>query len=183
MAHRKGRAGTVMNAESICFIPMEEKHLPFVCAVYNDYVLHSAATFHIRTQDPDGMRPLVIPPDPRYRSYIIARRDTPEGPWLGYACYMPYHPREAYEGTVSVALYLRPEHTGRGIGRLALAHLEAEAAKEGFHVLLAHISGDNTPSLTLFDRAGYRRCSHYHEIGQKFGRWLDVVAFEKILNL
>ena len=73
--------------ESICFLPVEEKHLAFICDVYNEYVTSSTATFHTRAQDLDRMRPLAIPPDSRYRSCVIARCGMPDGRWLDVIAY------------------------------------------------------------------------------------------------
>jgi phosphinothricin acetyltransferase len=71
---------------------------------------------------------------------------------------------------------------GRGLGRRLLGHLEARARESGFHVLVAGISADNVASVRLFESAGFQKCAHYREVGKKFGRVLDVVHYQKILD-
>jgi phosphinothricin acetyltransferase len=79
-------------------------------------------------------------------------------------------------------LYLRPEFSGKGIGSDVLVFLEKFAIGNGIRVLIASISGENSASIKLFTRAGYEKCAHYREVGEKFGRILDVVDYQKILD-
>jgi phosphinothricin acetyltransferase len=67
------------------------------------------------------------------------------------------------------------------VGSAALSFIESRAREREFHNLLAIICGENIASIRLFEKHGYTQCAHYHEVGKKFGRWLDVVSFEKLL--
>ena len=48
-------------------------------------------------------------------------------------------------------------------------------------VLLAIITGDNQHSIHSFSSAGYFKCADLKEVGEKFGKLLDVVFYQKIL--
>lgn len=52
---------------------------------------------------------------------------------------------------------------------------------DGVHALVACITADNEPSRRLFESIGFRRVSHFEQVGRKFGRWLDVVDYELLL--
>ena len=80
-------------------------------------------------------------------------------------------------------MYLKPDCIGVGLGSLGLQHLEEYARKQGIHVLVATICGENEneKSIHLVERNGYFRCAHYKEVGLKFGQYLDIVGYQKIL--
>ena len=57
----------------------------------------------------------------------------------------------------------------------------ASAGGSECHALVACITADNDPSRRLFESIGFRRVSHFEQVGRKFGRWLDVVDYELLL--
>jgi phosphinothricin acetyltransferase len=52
---------------------------------------------------------------------------------------------------------------------------------QNVHVLIASICGENTGSIRLFESLRLDKCAHFREVGEKFGRRLDVVYYQKIL--
>lgn len=96
--------------------------------------------------------------------------------------YIPFKKRECYDRTVELGAYLKPQFTRRGLGTQAVRHLEQVAAATGRKMLVASISGENTASLELFRKLGYEQCAHLKRIGEKWGRALDVVFFQKSLE-
>jgi len=41
---------------------------------------------------------------------------------------------------------------------------------------------DNAGSLRMHERLGFRRVAHFREVGHKFGRWLDLVFVQRLLD-
>jgi phosphinothricin acetyltransferase len=56
------------------------------------------------------------------------------------------------------------------------------AAALGKHVLIAGVDADNAASLRFHERLGFERVGHFREVGFKFGRWLDLVLMQRILE-
>lgn len=160
------------------FVAMEEKYLPDVLDIYNYYVLNSTATFHIQPLSAEEMRQLVFFRDDKYRTFVIFDGDT----LCGYCILRPYHQREAYAHTAEITLYLKHDHTNRGIGGIAFDFLEEFAKRQNMHVLITSICSENTASIKLCEKKGFIRCAHFKEVGRKFGRILDVVYYQKILD-
>lgn len=158
-------------------IPVTEQHLPAILSIYNHYVAHSTATFHTHLLTIDEMRGLVFFQNPRYGAYTIISGDG----LAGYVLLTQHKAREAYNSTAEVTIYLSPDFTGKGLGRVAVNFIECVARQSGFHALIATVCGENTQSLALFERCGYERCAHYKEVGYKFNRYLDLIALEKLL--
>jgi len=160
------------------FRPAEDLDVGVLLPLYNYYVRTSTATFHTEEVDETTFRGLLFPGYPRYDSWAV----VVDLAVVGYLILARYKPREAYDGSAEVTIYLDPASAGQGVGSAALAFVEARARERRFHNLLAIICGENTASIRLFERHGYRRCAHYHEVGRKFDRWLDIVSYEKLLG-
>ena len=50
------------------------------------------------------------------------------------------------------------------------------------HVLLGGIAADNEASLRLHAKLGFVETGRMPEVGQKFGRYLDLVFMQKLLT-
>jgi len=161
------------------FIRLTEKDFPVVKEIYDFYALNSTATYHTQPVPIDLLRETIPVNHPWYKSYLLKERDK----ICGYAFFARYKNRSAYDRTAEVTVYLKSEYTGRGIGKIALKRLEDDAGKTGvIKVLVGIVSADNIGSIKLFEKAGYEKCAHFKEVGEKFGKILDVVAYQKILK-
>src|SRR5262249_60006843 len=112
--------------------------------------------------------------------YIVAEV---EGTIVGYAYAGPYRARPAYRWSVEDSIYIAPQSQRRGIGRLLLERLLAEAQAGGFRQMIAVI-GDSTNagSIELHRAAGFRLVGTFDNVGFKFGRWLDSVLMQRPLG-
>ena len=66
-----------------------------------------------------------------------------------------------------------------GIGTALLSALEEAAEAEKFWTLDAQIFADNTASLALHKKCGFREVGYKERVGQRRGIWHDVVLLEK----
>lgn len=160
------------------FLPIRAEDVDALLAMYLHYVRNTTVTFHCREITHKEMSRLLFFEDQRCASFGIWEGEE----MCGYVAIHPFSDREAYKNTAEVSLYLMPEHTGKGLGGQALAFIEGFAQEGGFHVLLSLISGENEASIRLFERHGYTRYGVMREGGEKFGRMIDVVEYQKILS-
>jgi len=159
------------------FVEMTSVHSKDALALYNAYVLTSTATFSIAPLGQDEMDRLLFSGLERFPSYAIIAN----GEFAGYVMLNRYKPREAYDQTAEVTVYLDEFFHGNGIGRMAMTHIEAVARKADFRALLGVICAENTTSIELFKKLDYFECAHFKEVGRKFNRILDIVIYEKLL--
>lgn len=157
---------------------MKEEYLDEVLQIYTHYVLNTTATFHSRPLKREEMREIVFFNNEKYKAFVICE----ETEICGYVLITQHKKREAYDGTAEVTVYLKPAYIGKGLGSMAVKYIEKYAKKQGLHVLVATICGQNEESIRLFEKNGYSQCAHYNEVGQKFGLLLDVVAYQKIIS-
>ncbi len=71
---------------------------------------------------------------------------------------------------------------GRGVGKAVLEELVATATRHGFHACFARIVGGHEASIALHEAFGFEIVGTEREVGRKFGRWLDVIVMERLLD-
>lgn len=98
---------------------------------------------------------------------------------LGWAALSRTSTRPVYAGVAEVSLYVAEAARGRGVGRALLDALVASAEQGGIWTLQAGIFPENTVSLALHHRAGFRTVGVRERIGQMHGQWRDVVLLER----
>jgi L-amino acid N-acyltransferase YncA len=109
---------------------------------------------------------------------LIARAE--DGEALGWVALTPVSPRAVYRGVGAVSIYVAPEHARRGVGRALLEGLIESSEQAGFWTLEAGIFPENTPSVALHVRCGFRLVGVRERIGQMpDGRWRDVLLYER----
>lgn len=161
---------------SIRFKLIENQDLSVVSKIYNHYVLNSTATFHLEQVDDEELL-TTLPPigDLKYPSFLIIDEESVCG-----FCYLSQlRKKEAYDASAEITLYIDPKCIGKGIGRLVLDYMEGVAKQNGIKNLVGIITSENEGSIALFEKCGYSKVGHLKSIGEKFGRWLDVVSYQK----
>ena len=87
-----------------------------------------------------------------------------------------------YRYTVEHSVHVRRDRRGRGIGRRLVEALFPRAGELGKHVMIGGIDADNAGSIRFHERLGFERVAHFREVGHKFGRWLDLVFVQRLLD-
>ena len=159
------------------FDNIKNSDLEVIRDIYNYYVLNTTVTFQIKPVNTDELKNYIYVDHPKYKSILIKS----ENAVCGYGHLYQYRSKEAYKNTAEIGIYLKPEYIGRGIGRKVVTLLEEKARECGIKVLLAFISGDNLNSISFFEKLNYEKCAHFKRVGEKFGKRLDVVAYQKEL--
>jgi L-amino acid N-acyltransferase YncA len=160
------------------FADITDKDLELIREIYDYYIENSTATYYTEKISISELKEFIPVKHEKYKSFLIKAEDR----CVGFCYISQYKKRQAYYRTAEISIYLKPEYTGKGIGKEALEHLERVSISNGISVLLAIISGDNSGSIRLFERNGYEKCAHLKQIGEKFHQILDVVFYQKILG-
>lgn len=154
------------------------KDAPAIAAIYGWYVENSTATFDVEKPSEADMRSKIEDISVRY-PFLVYEQD---GEIAGYCFVHEWKPRSAYSRTVENAIYLKPGMQGKGIGTALMRRLTDECRSRGFRVIIACITKENGESISFHRSLGFRQVSDFTGVGYKFGRWLDVVDLELILD-
>lgn len=154
--------------------------VPAIAAIYRHAVLHGRASFELVPPDEAemaGRRAALV--DAGYPHIVATIGDEV----AGYAYAGPYRPRPAYAATVENSVYIDPDRRGRGLGRLLLARLIAEAEARGYRQMVAVIGDSaNRDSIRLHEAMGFARAGTLRSVGWKHGQWLDSVLMQRPLG-
>jgi len=87
--------------------------------------------------------------------------------------------RCAYAGVVEHSVYVHPDHRGRGVGRTLLEALVDSTERAGIWTIQTGIFPENTASVELHQRVGFRIIGRRERIGQLHGVWRDTLLLER----
>jgi phosphinothricin acetyltransferase len=104
-----------------------------------------------------------------------------DGRVVAWGSLSKFHARAGYDPSVEASVYIAHDFHRRGLGRMVLSHLVERAQAAGFHTVIGGASADQIASIALQERLGFEKVGHLKEVGQKFGRRLDVVYLQKML--
>ena len=98
---------------------------------------------------------------------------------IGWAALSPVSKRDVYRGVAEVTVYVTESARGKGIGRALLEALIAESETNGIWTLQASIFPENTASVELHLRCGFREVGRRERIAMLRGVWRDTILFER----
>ncbi len=158
-----------------------DEDLPQVLAIYNHYVANSTVTFDEEPMTLQALRDKFARIGALGFPYLVAQ--GADGEILGFAYVYPWRDRAAYRFTAESTIYLRPDATGRGLGRELLAELIRQAEAVGLRELIAVIADHGAESsLKMHESFGFVRNGHLKLVGFKFERWMGTLFLQKSLR-
>lgn len=147
-------------------------HLEGITAIHNHAVERTTA---IWDEDPVDLADRARWTDERRAAgfpVIVAVDEA--GAVLGFGSYGTWRTRSGYRRTVEHSVYVREDQRGRGLGTQLLTSLIDRARAQGIHVMVAGIESGNVGSIRLHERLGFTTTGTMPQVGEKFGRWLDL---------
>ena len=113
-------------------------------------------------------------PDHRYVCLVSAA-----GRVIGWVALAPVSTRAVYAGVAELSIYVGSRARGLGVGTALLRTVIDSSEAAGIWSLQTGIFPENTASLALHERAGFRVVGIRERIGRHHGRWRDVVFLER----
>ena len=154
--------------------------VPAAQRIYAHYVEQTTASFEETPPDVAEMarrRDAVLAAG---LPYLVADR---QGDVVGFGYGSAFRPRPAYRNTVENSVYVAPHARGHGVGQTLLQALIVRCEAAGYRQMVAVIGGvDNTASIRLHAKLGFREVGRMPEVGHKFGTWVDVVLLQRALG-
>jgi L-amino acid N-acyltransferase len=160
--------------------PCPESCKPGILAILNEAITDTTAIYDYRPRTLESM-------DAWFQTKIsggfpVIGAFDDSGRLLGFGTYGTFRNWPAYKYSVEHSLYVGSAQRGRGIGKALLLALVGEAESQGYHTLIAGIDSENRTSIGLHRKAGFSECGTLRQVGFKFGKWLDLVFYQKLLG-
>lgn len=160
-------------------IDADATHLAGILAIYNHAVAHTTAIWNNATVDLANRRDWWHGRCDAGCPVLVAVEGAEV---LGYASYGPFRAFDGYRLTVEHSVYVAEAARRRGIASRLLTALERRARHAGLHVMIGGIASENQASLRLHAKHGFVETGRMPEVGEKFGRKLDLVFMQKMLH-
>ena len=98
---------------------------------------------------------------------------------VGWVAASPVSDRCVYGGVVEHSVYVGEADRGRGVGALLLARLVASTEAAGIWTIQTGVFPENTASVRVHERAGFRVVGRRERLGRLHGAWRDVLLLER----
>ncbi len=157
-------------------VPMLAAHADQVLAIYQLGIEEGDATFETTAptwQDFDTSR---------LSDHRFVALDAPapgRAAVVGWVAAVPVSERCVYAGVVEHSVYVHPAARGRGVGSALLHSLIASTEAAGIWTIQSGVFPENSASLALHERNGFRRVGTRERLGRHHGHWRDVVLLER----
>jgi len=149
-----------------------------IAAIYNEGIADRIATFETEPRTAKQIAAQLAEKADRFPTVVVER----EGRLVAWASAGAYRNRPAYSGVAEHSVYVARAARGTGAGRAALEALCQAYAERGFWKIVSRIFPENTASLALHERCGFRVVGVYRRHGKLDGQWRDCVIVERLLE-
>jgi phosphinothricin acetyltransferase len=149
-----------------------------IAAIYNEGIADRVATFETEPRTAAQIAQQLADKGERFPT-VVAERGGRVVAWAGAGA---YRSRPAYAGVAEHSVYVARAARGTGAGRAALEALCRAYGERGFWKIVSRIFPENTASLALHERCGFRVVGVYRRHGRLDGEWRDCVIVEKLLD-
>ncbi len=142
-----------------------------VAQIYHEGIQTKFATFETQTPSYDTW----------HATHLQACRlvATINNKVVGWAALSPVSSRCVYGGVAEVSVYIGQEHRGKGIGKSLMEELITESEAIGLWTLQSSVFPENTGSITLHEKTGFRYIGKRKAVGKLDGVWKDNLLFER----
>jgi phosphinothricin acetyltransferase len=153
-----------------------------VANIFGWYAVNSVATFEDSPRSDAAWSQLAADLAVLGLPFLVAEAEI-GGAIVGYAYAGPWRDKAAYRGTVEDSIFIAPEQTGRGIGRLLLTDLIAACADARARQMIAVIAdSDSDASVALHESCGFTRAGRLADVGYKHGRWISTLLMQRAVS-
>ena len=152
--------------------------LPALLAIYNRVIETSTAIYRDEPTTLEERRAWLVARRAAGFPVIVAEHGRAVAGFASYGEWRGAFP--GYRHTVEHSVHVAEGQRGAGVGAALMGHLLDLAREAGVHAMVGAVDADNAASLGFHARLGFNQAAHFHEVGRKFGRWLDLVFVEKV---
>ena len=149
-----------------------------IAEIYNYYIRETIITFEEKPVSPAEIKKRIQEAQSITLPWLIAELHDEI---VGYAYASKWKERTAYRFSVEVTVYVSPNHFRHGIGCQLYNQLFPALKAKGVHTAMGGIALPNNASVGLHEKFGFEKAAHLKEVGFKFGQWIDVGYWQRIL--
>jgi len=160
-------------------IHCDERQAPEILRIMNDAILTSTALYDYKPRTAEMLAGWFEAK--RKGNFPVLGAETDDGVFMGFASYGTFRAWPAYKYSVEHSVYVDRAFRRQGVARRLLSELIAAAERQDYHMMIGGIDAENAGSIRLHLALGFTHCGSIKQAGYKFGRWLDLEFYQRIL--
>jgi L-amino acid N-acyltransferase YncA len=149
-----------------------------VADIYNYYITDTVVTFEEKPISPGEIAEPIDEVTSASLPWLVAEVG---GQVLGYAYASKWKGRCAYRFSAEITVYVERIYPRQGLGSRLYGELFPILAGRGIHAVIGGIALPNPGSVALHEKFGLDKVAHFREVGFKFGKWIDVGYWHRVL--
>ena len=157
-----------------------EEHAEQILAILNDAIESSTALYDYHPRSIESMTPWFA--NKAAAGFPVIGAVSPDGELLGFGTFGQFRIQPAYKYTVEHSVYVHKDHRGEGLGKVLMLEVIDAAKKMNLHAIIGAIDAENSGSISLHEKLGFKHVGTLPEVGFKFGHWLDVAFYQLTLE-
>lgn len=157
-----------------------DAHAHAMLEIFNEAIVNSTALYDYRPRTPESMASWFQAK--AAGNFPVLGALARDGRLLGFASYGTFRGWPAYKYSVEHSVYVHKDHRGRDIGLQLMQALIEAARQQQLHMMVGAIDAANAGSIALHARLGFTHAGTLRQAGFKFGRWLDVAFYQRLLD-
>ena len=165
-----------MNKSEFILRKLDDQDNKVVIDIFNYYIENSFAAYRQNKVDYSYFSVFkeTIKDYPAYVAEL-------NGEVIGFGFIHPYRRVDTFKNSSEITYFISSNHTGKGLGKKFLSHLERDAKQIGINTFLASISSLNKGSIRFHQQNGFTECGRFKAVGCKQGKEFDVVWMQKFI--
>ncbi|MGV0624847.1 N-acetyltransferase family protein [Mycolicibacter minnesotensis] len=151
-----------------------------ILSILNEVIANSTSLYDYRPRTPEMLEDWFS--NKEQQGYPVIGCVDEAGKLLGFATYGQFRAWPAYKYTVEHSIYIERDSRRRGIGGRLLEGIVEVARQRGYRTVVGGIDAENQASIALHLAHGFEHCGTVKQAGYKFGRWLDLSFYQRLLD-
>ncbi len=149
-----------------------------IAAIWNPIIRDTAITFTTAEKTLPALEAMIRERQAAGQGFLVAEMEGV----AGFATYGAFRNGPGYARSAEHTVLLAPRARGQGVGRALMDQLLAHAARSGIHAMMAGVSAENPEGAAFHERLGFALIARIPQVGHKFGRYMDLLLYQKILS-
>jgi L-amino acid N-acyltransferase YncA len=140
-----------------------ERHADQILAIFNDAIVNSTALYDYKPRPREAMQGWFQ--TKQQGGFPVVGFENADGELMAFASYGTFRAWPAFKYSVEHSVYVDGRFRGKGLGEAMMRVLIERARQNQVHVLV-----------------GFTHAGTVKQAGFKFGRWLDLAFYQRILD-
>ena len=152
-----------------------EEDLNNILDIYNDAIINTTAIYDYKPHTLEDRKQWYK--DKKEAGYPLLVFEI-NNKAVAFATFGPFRSWPAYKYSIEHSVYVNKDYRQNGIGEKLIKELIRIANEMGYAIIVAGIDADNSKSIKLHEKLGFKCCGTITRAGYKFEKWLDLTFYE-----